>query len=346
MKRSVAWLCLVALMLALSGCGGLRAEDLSLRTQLNTPQFSVSADWEKQQLPPEMDEFAIEEDSPWLSHTKNRKLTATDYFVYDLNYNRFVVLSGQTADKVYPASTTKLFTAYVALQHIQPTEKITITTELELVDPASSVAGLQAGDTVTVRQLVAAMMLPSGNDATYVLTATVGRRLSGNASISDGEAVALFVQQMNDQAKQLGMENSNFVTPDGFHDPAHLISIGDLVTISKLAMEQPLIRELVSQTTLTEDVGSRQLTLKSTNLLLYPQAGYYCEYAVGLKTGYTSPAGNCLLSVFQQGNRQLLIGVFGCPNDVDRFAETLVLFAQAAGLDTPGTKIAYGTIAR
>lgn len=342
MKRQcVTWLLLLTLLL--SGCVAWEQEPVPQGAQLNTPQISLLSVHEKQPPPPALEEFAIDSTNKWLTQTQNRTMTATDYFVYDLNYQRFLVLSGQTMDKVYPASTTKLFTAWVALRYMDPEERITITTELELVHPASSVAGLQEGDTVTVRQLVAAMMLPSGNDATYVLTAAAGNRIGGR-ELSHEEAVAKFVETMNADAKLVGIENSNFVTPDGFHHPEHLISIGDLVTISKLALEDPVIGQLVTQQTLTENVGKRELTLHSTNLLLYPQADYYCEFAAGLKTGYTSQAGNCLLSVFRQGERQLLVGVFGCPDEFDRFAETLVLFAQSAGADTPGTRTVYGTI--
>lgn len=338
-RKSIVWICLLALLLG--GC--VAAQKAPTGAQLNTPAFSMGTSYKKLPPPPEFEDFQIDPGSAWLTLTHNRQMTATDYFVYDLNYERFLVLSGQTADRVYPASTTKLFTAWVALQYIDPAERITITTELELVDPASSVAGLQQGDTVSVEQLIAAMMLPSGNDATYILTANVGKRIGGE-ELSLREAVQCFVQTMNEQAQLVGLENSNFVTPDGFHHPDHLISIADMVTIAKLALENPVISQLVSQPSLTENVGSRELILNSTNLLLYQNAGYYCEYAVGLKTGYTSQAGNCLLSVFQQGDRRLLVGVFGCPNEFDRFTESLVLFAQSAGLQTPGTTPVYGTI--
>ena len=101
-------------------------------------------------------------------------------------------------------------------------------------------------------------------------------------------------------------------------------------------MEHPIISKYAGSAKETVEVGDeRSLTWKNTNSLLNPDSKYYCSYATGLKTGYTSAAGNCLLSAFQVGEQDLLIGVFGCPESNTRFADTLLLFTQAFDLEIP-----------
>lgn len=304
--------------------------------------------FEKIILPPEstavpLPDFQVQMEQSWLPLLENREMTASHYFVYDLDREEYLILSGQGSERVYPASTTKLFTAYVALRYIAPDQQITIGPELGLVDPESSIAGFQVGDVVTVEQLVAAMMLPSGNDATYALTVNAGRRIGG-ANKSPQEAIDLFVQMMNIQVSLVGLQDSHFVTPDGMHAEDHYICLDDMVTIAKLALADPVIASVVDEQKMELPLRNRNLKMENTNLLLHTDSEYYCKYAVGLKTGYTSNAGNCLLTVCQQGQRRLLIGVFGCPGEFDRFTETLLLFAQAVGLETPGVAPVAGTV--
>ena len=101
----------------------------------------------------------------WNTYPDDRQLLAKQYFVYDCKADTFLISSGQENTWVYPASITKLFTAYVAMQHLEPTTKITAGNALDLVVYGSSVAKIKLGDTLTVEQLVEAIMLPSGNDA-------------------------------------------------------------------------------------------------------------------------------------------------------------------------------------
>lgn len=290
-----------------------------------------------------LQEFQIQMEESWLPLLENRVMTASSYFVYDLDREEYLILSGQASDRVYPASITKLFTAYVALRYISADQQITIGSEQKMLDPDSSVAGFEKDDAVTVKQLVAAMMLPSGNDATYALTTNVGRILGGRDT-SDEEAIQLFVRMMNIQAYVLGLKDSHFVTPDGIHDEDHYICLEDMITIAKLALAEPIIADAVGLHSMELTLADRSLKMKNTNLLLHKDSEYYCKYAVGLKTGYTSDAGNCLLTVCRQGQRSLLIGVFGCPDEFDRFTETLLLFAQSVGLETPGVGPVAGTI--
>jgi len=268
----------------------------------------------------------------WLILPADRQLTAKQYFLYDCDMAQFMVLSGNQEDKVYPASLTKLYTAEIALKFLDLQQEVTVGSELDLVAWGSSVAKLQKGDVLTVQSLIQALLLPSGNDAAYVLAANAGRVLSADPTLSPASAVAAFVAEMNRQAAEQGMTATHFVNPDGIHDPNHYTSIQDLAILGTLAMKNPVISRTTSldmvELALSED---RLLTWENTNELLLPDSAYYCPYAVGLKTGNTPANGTCLLSAFQMDGRTILIGVFGCPGKEDRFADTLQLFNSFFG---------------
>lgn len=269
----------------------------------------------------------------WMVFSEDRVITARDYFVYDLNAGVYLHASGPEDTVIYPASITKLYSAYVVLQYLSPDHVITAGSELELIDPDSSVAGLEAGDPLTVAQLVQAMLLPSGNDATYVLAAATGRVLLGNANAEPADAVNAFVAEMNRMAPEVGLTGSHFVTPDGIHDEAHYLTFRDLVTLTKLVINTPTIKTYAAACELTVTLSNgNELEWHNTNALINPESDYYCPYAMGLKTGQTNAAGSCLLSYFEFNGRKLVVGVFGCESSELRFEDSLHLFNEAIGV--------------
>lgn len=279
-------------------------------------------------------EETLHYENSWIVILDKHKLTAENYFIYDLTEDRFMLRSGSEDTKIYPASVTKLFTAYVALQHADKDEKITVGKEIEMIDADSSVANLKVGDVLTVEQLVGGMLLPSGNDAAYAIAAGVGRLLANDPDMSAKSAVARFVEQMNKDADELGMTESHFVTPDGNHADAHYIGMADLVTVGKLALETEIIADYAKKTTEKVSAGeSRTIEWSNTNKMIREGSDYYSDQAIGLKTGFTTPAGYCLLSAVRVGDRELLVGVFGSSEKDVRFADTLLLLCQNFGLD-------------
>ena len=263
----------------------------------------------------------------WELFPEDLELTARQAFVYDCQTETFTYLMGRPDDIVYPASITKLFTAYVVLQHLDPEQTIQADEVLELVSADSSVAGVQTGNVLTVEMLVEGMLLPSGNDAAYILAAEVGRTIVDDPDLESYVAITRFVDEMNRQARMLGMTGTNFSNPDGYHFTTHYTTYEDMALIGKLALENETIRKYanVAKENVIFASGEKQ-TWENTNALLNPESEYYCQYAIGLKTGYTSAAGSCLLSAFQYEGRQWIIGVFGCPEHKDRFADTLLIF--------------------
>ena len=320
----------VLIVVAVAVCG-------NLDRPASAPALVQTSDVPEQTTAP-----VTQEPAPtWMTLPEDRTLTAAQYFVYDCSSESFVSLSGTQNERVYPASITKLFTAYVALQYVQPDSRITAGDALEMVVWGSSVADIEKGDILTAQQLVEAMLLPSGNDAAYLLATEAGRIIGGNPELPAAEAVDVFMYEMNLQAQSVGMTDTHFVNPDGIHDENHYSTFRDLAILGKLAMENTTIMRyanLSHDSVMVASINQEESTLtgqpkewKNTNALIDPASPYYCPYAVGLKTGQTPTAGSCLLSAFASPMGNYIIGVFGCPEVEDRFADTLQLFNRTIG---------------
>ena len=268
----------------------------------------------------------------WATFPADRVLTAKQAFVYDCQTEEFTFLLEKETDKVYPASITKLFSAYVALQFLQPEQQITAGGDLDLVGYGSSVAEIQEGDTLSVEMLVEAMLLPSGNDASYILADAAGKVIAGDDSLSPSASLSAFMKEVNGQLRSLGLTGTKFTNPDGYHSPDHYTTFADLVKITQLAVENQTIMQYAVTPNETVTLGDRTLEWKNTNELIDPVSEYYCPYATGLKTGQTPSAGSCLLSSFDVEGNRYIIGVFGCPEMEDRFADTLQLLNETLGI--------------
>ena len=280
--------------------------------------------------------FQMEVGAEYGKFLYGREMKAGEYFVYDLDQERFVVRTGDVDERVYPASITKLYAAFVALQYLDPEEKLTVGSELWLLDEDASVANLKYGDVLTVEQLIGGMLLPSGNDATMTIATAVGRKLAEDPQLMEYYAVNRFVEQMNNDREKLGLTGSHFATADGMHAGNHYISFQDMVTIGKLALSNEIMASCMGsfqmEVPLTED---KTLKWENSNMILDPESRYYSSYISGMKTGFTTPAGNCLLSYAQVNGKNYIIGVFECKYPEDRFADTLLLLMRVLQQPVP-----------
>lgn len=243
-------------------------------------------------------------------------VAARQAFVYD--YEKGLVFSqGGMTDTLYPASTTKLVTALVVLEHLSLDTVCTAGDELSLVAANASSAYLEKGKSYTVSQLLSGMLLPSGCDASYTLAAHVGRKLDPTVTTVSA-AVQVFVNEMNAWAARQGMTRSQFKNPDGYHASGHYSCMQDLLTLSILCLRNDTVMGIVGKTSISGWSNSNQL--------LYTNSGYYNPACIGLKTGTTGPAGNCLLSAYEVDGRTVIIGVFGAGTSGGRYAITNDLF--------------------
>ena len=332
---------LVLLVIAVSMCIKLVNNPASVETPTEKP--AVQAGPGETTIPEETTQ-ETEPAPTWLVHEEGRQLLAKQYFVYDVNEEKFVTVSGDLTERIYPASVTKLFTCYVALQYLEPEEVLTVGNEMKMVVLGSSVADLREGDKLTVSQLVEAMLLPSGNDAAHVLAVNAGRRICGDPYAGHYYAVEAFMNEMNRQLTLIGMNGTHFANPDGIHSEDHYTTFQDLAVLAAMSIKDETIMKnaVIANDTVTfvergplvgeydpenENLGDT-VKWKNTNELINPNSKYYCPYATGLKTGQTPYAGSCLLSSFDYEGKQYIIGVFGCPEKEDRFDDTLQLFNE------------------
>jgi len=191
--------------------------------------------------------------------------------------------------RMYPASTTKVLTAIIAIENSSLDEIVLI--PLEACDAEGSSIGLQEGELITMEDLLYALMLNSGNDAAIAIAVHVGG------------SVEEFVKMMNSKASELGALNSNFTNPNGLPDENHYSSAYDLSAIAKYAMRNEAFREIVSTQTkvINRTYPDAQVNLSNSSRLFSRYAG-----TIGVKTGYTDAAGQCLIAATVRDDRELI----------------------------------------
>ncbi|MDK2942437.1 MAG: hypothetical protein PWP56_1950 [Acetobacterium sp.] len=244
--------------------------------------------------------------------------------VFELNSGDIVTMQNE-AKQMYPASTTKLLTALVAVENGDLNENITIGDEVYDIDSDSSVANLASEEVISMRDLLYGLLLPSGNDAANVIAINVGRKILGKAEATDDESYAAFVEAMNKKAQSLGMTKSHFTNPHGLQNSDHYTTPEDMLILAQAAFNDQTIAS-ISRTKMHEVTTNKAAhTWYNTNMLLYASFDEFPEdyqtlyglsgdnadfngYANSGKTGTTEEAGSCL--VFQaEGNGKKMIAV-------------------------------------
>ncbi|MGB3633852.1 MAG: D-alanyl-D-alanine carboxypeptidase family protein [Rubrobacteraceae bacterium] len=223
-------------------------------------------------------------------------------------------LAGKNAEKRLPmASTTKIMLALVTLEDGSLNEEVIISKKAaSYAVPLYSNVGLFAGDTVSVRELLMASIISSGDDAAYALAEHLG----------DG-SVNEFVGKMNRRADELGLEDTNFENPVGFDARDHYSSARDLAQMTRGAFENPEFREIVATAETAITTQDRTIPLVSTNDLLFTY-----ELATGVKTGTTPDAGPSLVASGASGNESYITVVL---DDEERFSDTITLMEHGFG---------------
>lgn len=242
-----------------------------------------------------------------------------------INSDTGAVLFEKDADKkMYPASTTKIMTAYLALNRLDLSAQFTASKEAVSIASDSSKMGIVEGETLTAEELLRVLLIQSANDAANVLAEAV--------SGSIGE----FVNLMNQTASELGMNNTHYANPHGYHDDNHYTTARDMSIIAQKAMENPVFAEIVSTTSTTiqpTNKCDKARTFTSKNALINTRinAKNFYQYANGIKTGYTDNAGQCLVGSAQKSGMNVVTVVFHAPvSDPDRaFIDTKNMFEYA-----------------
>jgi D-alanyl-D-alanine carboxypeptidase (penicillin-binding protein 5/6) len=230
------------------------------------------------------------------------------------------VTTGQTLFALDPAerrpvaSLTKIMTAYLVLKRASPADVVTVSEVAASGQvPGISSLGLVAGERILVQELLYALLLQSANDAAVALAEHVGG------------SVEAFVEMMNRTAARLGLERTRFTSPNGLDD-AGTSTARDLARLTRAAYAVPGFATIASTRTHTipSPTGEPRV-VQNRNVLLWLYPG-----AIGVKTGFTSAAGFCIVATADRGNERLLAVVLGEPGEAFSDAAALLNFGFAA----------------
>ncbi len=222
-------------------------------------------------------------------------ISAKAYLVMEASCGQ--ILSQKNAEECLPmASTTKIMTAYLALQQEDLYEIFTVDAAAIQVEGTSM--GLVKGDTVSLYDLACGMLLASGNDA------------ANAAAVRMDGSVESFVMRMNEQAAKLGMKNTHFANPSGLPDEQHYSTAYDMALLAAAALEDPLFLQICSSVSKKVTVSGVERTYRNHNRLLSSYDG-----CIGVKTGYTKAAGRCLVSAARREDVTLICVTLSAPDD-------------------------------
>ncbi len=199
------------------------------------------------------------------------------------------------------ASTTKLMTALLAAERLSPEDTVQVPSGAVPVEGTQ--IGLKVGDALTVWDLLAGLLLASGNDAANTLALLMA------------PSPADFAVLMNKRAEQLGMTDSLFVTPSGLDQGDNGATARDMAVLAAAVLEEPVLAQLCGMQTATITVEGKRMTLRNHNKLLGLVDG-----CIGLKTGFTRKAGRCLVSAVRRDGITLIAVTLHAPDDWDDHA--------------------------
>lgn len=245
-----------------------------------------------------------------------------------MDYDTGEIIYCKDADtKRYPASTTKLLTGLLLAENKQPTDQLEYTKSAK-EQPEYSLNinymhnTMQPGDTVSADDIMKGLLLFSGNDTAYV----IADNISGDA--------ASFADLMNKKAKELGANNSNFITPNGLHNDNHYTTAYDLSLITKAAFDNEWERKTMELDKAPITLKTSRIILENRNLTLGKNGN------IAGKTGTTVPAGGCLVTVYERDGRKI-IGIVLKSRQIDNAdmtkfndMDTIMNYSYAASKET------------
>lgn len=244
-------------------------------------------------------------------------------------------------ERMFPASTTKIMVALLALENLELDEMVEATSSaISILPPGHTNIGMLPGEQLSVRQMLYALLLASAGDCANVL----GERISGS--------VDEFVRLMNTRALEIGMKNTNYMNASGAHDPLHYTTASDMALLAREAMKNETFREIVKTDVYiipptVEYTEERRLS--NTNHLVSKKksAKYFYKYAKGIKTGFTNDAKRCLVAAAEKNGVDLITVVLGADvvnSQMMDFVDTANLFEYGFANYKRETVVSKGSI--
>ena len=217
-----------------------------------------------------------------------------------------VIWGKQENKRTAMASTTKIMTAIVLLENSDLNQ--TITVSAKAAGTGGSRLGLKKNDKITIRDLLYGLMLKSGNDSAVAIAETVGGSVEG------------FAEMMNAKAKELGLENTHYVTPHGLDNPEHYTTAYELAKLADYALKNDTFAKVVNTKNYTVTINGYPKNISNTNELLG-----YLDGVNGVKTGFTNNAGRCLVTSVNRNNFEIITVVLQADTKKFRTADSIKL---------------------
>ena len=236
-------------------------------------------------------------------------VSARAYYLYNLDTGE-AKAELNSAEPMYPASLTKIMTCILALENTEDLEtEVTYPQSVQdylynyqMENGAISLGGLMAGETLTMRDLLYAIMLPSANEAAMIIAAHVGGSQEG------------FVEMMNNRAKELGAVNTNFANANGLFDENHVTTAEDIAIMAMHALTLDGFADIIKETSYETGPTNKHENLywETTNDMGVPESSYYMPSLTGIKTGFLPQAGRNFVSTATRDGFTYLLVVMGC----------------------------------
>lgn len=253
-------------------------------------------------------------------------VNAPNVYLFDVE-NEVVLYEKESNAKIAPASTTKMLTAITVLDYCELNEEAEVGQEIYLIANDASKAWLSVGDKLTIKQLLDALLLPSGNDAAYSLAVYTGRKISGDYNLSIQDSINLFISTMNKKAVSIGATHSNFSCPDGYDANGQYTTAYDLSRIGEEFIGNSTLKEIASSIRISDKwPNGKEITYKNTNELINPESPYYYKNVIGLKTGSSGNAGDCLVSAANINNKLYICVLMGSTSKEDKWLDSIKLY--------------------
>lgn len=262
---------------------------------------------------------------------------APSVVLMDQNTGTVLFAQNEHARK-YPAGLTKMLTALVALDYLDPQQIIVVGNEIDPVPPGALRSGHRSGEHITVHNLLRGLMIRNGNDSGNILALHTVQAQRNNNNVPFGDAVNIFSIMMNDRARELGALGTHFVNPNGLHHDDHVTTAYDLALIARAFMAHPLLAEIAREAEFIGnslygysgdlgalgDVHTIDHHWVDTNELMSGGTFHY-HYATGIRSGSTPQARDALAaSAERRGVR--LIAIVLDTEDPGRWQDARILF--------------------
>ncbi len=257
--------------------------------------------------------------------SNNLNLNAESAILYDNTSNK-ILFEKNPKSKVNPASMTKIVSAYIAVNSVPLETVFRVGEEISFVKPESSLAFLNQNSSISLHDLLYALLLPSGNDAAYTLAVNTARYITKNNNLSTTESINHFTKLMNDFAYSCEAMDTSFSNPDGFDD--NYTTAEDYIKMTKCILSNSTIKTICSSTEKEVTISSGQgYYWINNNNLINKSSSFFYPYATGLKTGYTENAGYCMVATAQANEKEYIAVVFNSKSVEDRYKDAVNLFS-------------------